>query len=1269
MENQLTPRPLQGEILGRADTVRVCGYLDPMKQRRIDCEYPAGETIAELLERATAGERRPGFAHALIAQVNGGAIPPEWWGRIRPRPGALVTFFCRLQGDATRSILALAVTVAAIVFAPYLAGLPILAGLTGLIGSQAVIGIIGAGIAMGGMLALNQLYPIVPPQLREPESVKSVAGIQGGSNAINRYGAVPIILGRHRFYPPMAVMPYTEIYGDDQYLRGAVVWGIGRHTRADYKIGETPLEEFEDAEFEHTAGGPGDAPLSLIVRDIHEEQLSIVLEAGEPSIRLTQPNTFFISVDITAPEGIYRVNKDTGAYRQREVSVDFAYRLAGSSDPWVDFGTITFRREMTTARKARHVNVPAGEYEVRASAHGTGSDEVNVKSMLVWTALRSATGKHAIRFPKPLALTAFRIRASDQLNGVIDQLNATVNSLALAYDGAGNWVANQPTSNPADLFRFVLQNDAQLRPKPDSEIDIETLEDWWVYCNANRFKYNAVRDTFAGTWNLLCEIAAAGRAFPIHRDGKWSVAWDRPNDVIRQHFTPKNAWGFASEKSFAEETHAWRIPFIDEDKDFAESEMTVYADGYNESNATKFEQIEFPGVTNRDLIWRHGRFHIAQIELRPQTTSFTTDLEGLIAQRGDRVNFASEIDLIGQFSGYVRGAGIDAGNDYIDLDEIAVLQPGQDYAIGFTKNNGVYVVRSVVVPPGGAETRRLTLAGNDELPIGGELYSFGLAGFETVVMRIKEIVYQDELRARVTVVDDAPEISQADEGEIPDYDPDITPPVDPSSLPPRDLRVTEWLESFGKTLRLMARVSWQVPRLAFIRQFEVQKRDEDAAGDWKRAAIVGGPKTEAEFPLDSEGVWSFRVRAIFADGRFSTWATLPNIEMLGILDPPDDIKNLHRTYISGNSTLDWDEIRDARAVRYEVRRGETLASALTIADKLAQPRFATVGDGTYWIAGYVLRPDGERIYSVNWASVLLQDSVLTKNIIVTHDEAALGFPGDKEGCEVVAGVLRATGAPITAGWALEILNDINALDGYRTFVYRAPVGHIVDVKRLESCPLNMIWEGVGAAVGEDFLSHADLLAVADILGQAAARQVRVFPVMRVSRSTEFTTYDIFAPSDVFAEADIFPEEGPAWEPWQPFSPGAMKGRIFQAGLVGYSLDPEINPACPAFSWAVDVPDRIDNYNNLTIPAATATSGGLALTFRPDATPSVPAPFNGGPAGQALPTIGGHVIGAITEDLIIEITNLTLAGCTVKIATGSPPSYIAKSNVSIQAFGY
>jgi predicted phage tail protein len=129
---------------------------------------------------------------------------------------------------------------------------------------------------------------------------------------------------------------------------------------------------------------------------------------------------------------------------------------------------------------------------------------------------------------------------------------------------------------------------------PDAQIDLGNLQDWWVYCVANGFKFNQVITSVGSVYDKLCDIAAAGRAVPTFIDGKWGVIWDRPSDSIVQHFTPRNSWGFQGQSPMRSSRTAGGFRSSTRTTATPQDERIVYDDGYDASNATLFEASSFP---------------------------------------------------------------------------------------------------------------------------------------------------------------------------------------------------------------------------------------------------------------------------------------------------------------------------------------------------------------------------------------------------------------------------------------------------------------------------------------------------------------------------------------------------------------------------------------------------------------------------------------------------------------------------------------------------
>lgn len=1266
----LIRRSIDGEVLGPGEMIRVIGRTHPLNGGRIDRLALAGSSITEILALALSDHPDLRLRRDFIVHLDGHPIPEKNWRRVRVKKGGTVTFVPRLQNSGVlRSVLSVVVAVAAIIVAGPLGGAFAATAFGAAIGISAATAtaLIAGGIILAGTLALNALFPVRPAAVPEGVNATALNSIQGARNQANPFGPIPVVLGRHRQSPVYAAKPYTEIVGDDQYLRLLFCLGYGPLVIEDIRIGETPIAQFSDYEIQIRQGFVGDAATSLYPGSVDETSLSITLEnfgdgggvdgtAGVIHTQSTAAETDEISLDFTATEGMFYANPQsrTGSPEPWSVRIDIWVQIH-SAGAFVPAGQVEFTRSVSPTRRGFVYAVARGQHQVRVR-RATGWGGEFVRDTVVWSALRSIKHAAPIAFPKPLALIALRIKGTDQLSGVIDTLNCVTTSLVKAWNGAA-WVVDAGSQWPSDLFRHVLQGPANARPVPDEQIDLENLQEWRTFCVANNFRFNQVRSGVTSVSDALDDIAAAGRAVKTFIDGKWGVIWDRPADSIVQHFTPRNSWGFQLQRAYAQQPHGWRVPFINEVNGFTSDERIVYDDGYDASNATLFEGLQFPGVTDPEGIWKHGRFHIAQSRLRPEKISLSVGWEHLVCTRGDRVHVTHDVPLIGLASGRVKSVA----GQVVTLDQQVTVENGKTYGVRFRVPEGARSFNRALSATVAGDYLEIELVGDLSLVRAGTLFGFGETDLESAVYRVQGISHQKDLIATLTLVDDAPEISLADQGEIPEYDPHVTVPPDPFTLPPRDLRYQEVIDGQGASVRALMRLIWQVPRFGHIASFEVQRRDDDVGGSWVTVESVPVPRTSADVPLVAAGVWSFRVRCVFSDGTVSAWASLIGLTLSGLTSAPADVINLHFRSVDGQTVLDWTPVIDQRILNYEVRKGTGWDTGLVVGDAVVQPPWPATGDGTYHVRAYIVSPFGLRIYSAATASISIAGSIIARNIILSKDEQADGWTGALDGGVVDGSFIRTDiGETIGDALATEIVAQLE-LDGLHIAVYVS--GSVVDIGRAAECRFWTEYEASGVAQGADFLGTSDFMAEVDVLGAAPTRFIRAFPIWRFASAGEI---DAFAAADVFAAPDVF-SAGAEWGDWVAIPQGTRVARFYQTGYVLITDQENIDAVGTKFRWFVDVPDRTDDYTDLAVPdtglALTFYAGGYDATETPGA---VPTPFNGGPNGALVPHVQRAIVDGSNGDEV-KITDLTLIGCTVHVVNAG--SNVTRTGVNLLVRGY
>ena len=219
-------------------------------------------------------------------------------------------------------------------------------------------------------------------------------------------------------------------------------------------------------------------------------------------------------------------------------------------------------------------------------------------------------------------------------------------------------------------------------------------------------------------------------------------------------------------------------------------------------------------------------------------------------------------------------------------------------------------------------------------------------------------------------------------------------------------------------------------------------------------------------------------------------------------------------------------------------------------------------------------------------------------------------------------------------------------------------GQVVDLGYPAKASISANYVLVGSPVGQNILTVASILTMPDTLGAASTAYVSGGPEINIATNVN----DAFSVADVFAAADAF--QGPlVWNGWQKLIPGVQLARAVQHRISIATSDAGTIPYLEAYSHQVQLPARIDHYQNQAIPAT-----GLTITFVSD-NGNVGA-FNGGPGGTpgstGLPYVNFSGVGLLSGDQV-HVTIESLSGLTVQIYNGGSP--VARSGVNINVEGY
>lgn len=1050
----------------------------PFKARNAVMLAPEGATLTDIVRMAGfVGKRILPHVHVYVDDLE---VPQDRWHRVRPKEGRSVYIQVRLHGGGgdgeDKNPLRVILMLAVVVLAAYFGGPGALFNAAKGAGTLAKIGAFAANMAVSAAIATAGFYlvdAIVPPP--RPPGAQYGWGQQDGNpyamltgirNQFAPYAPIPRVLGKRRLFPLLAARPYTENLNGKQYLRMLLLVGYGRLRITDLRIGDTPITAFPGAAFEILEGTLSDAPTTLFTRVVREDGLTIKLQRTEDSFsggsppggwtpgfdlwstfqdatpdvplsapalvspatytfsdpggwitRTTRLNTSEISLDMSAPRGMFRANAQGRRY-ETYVDVQVQYRAAGTTGSWLtptwlepsaSLGTGTngtIRVQALSAdpivRSARFSTGSSGQWDVRVKHNGPtrGSDPTYVDDVY-WTALRSISTDTPVTMPG-LAQIALRLEASEQLNGAPDTINCLAESYLPTFNGT-SWDDANPviTSNPAWAYAHVMRWRGQNRVIPDSRIDGPGIKAWADACAATAPNASEPRWTYdnviegGSIYTALQDIAGHGRASFTILDGKYSVVRDVEQTVPVQVITPRNSSSYEGRKAFVDIPHAFRCTFSNRDKNNEPDEVIVYRDGYAKEAgggnvaATKFEILNFPAATSSTQAWREGRYHLATLLLRPEEHSISMDIEHVRCTKGDLVRLQYDVIKVGSGSGRISGRTVSGPNvTHFDLDSPVTMETGQSYALRVRRRNGAVVLLPVVTVNGFQETVQLvTPIAASTAPDAGDLYAFGQAGIETAPMIVKSIEAGEDLTARLTLVDAQAGVWTADTGTIPTFNTFISgrrhvqdapaiPSISLTSSEAALLRLADGTLQERLLVRIIPRGNDQIA----VARFEVQFRNA-GGGDWTPAAQATPEAPIIYITNVTQGeAYDVRVRAWSNGGTPSAWATLTNHTIIGKTTRPADVTGLTVSRRIDGVVLTFNAVTDIDLWAYEVRRGGTGWSSAS-----------HVGFFTATTIGLQESLSADTVYRVKAVDVIGLDSLNAAS--VTASGTLPSFPG------------------------------------------------------------------------------------------------------------------------------------------------------------------------------------------------------------------------------------------------------------------------------------
>lgn len=1141
-------------------------------------------------------------------------VKPKDWDSVIVKGNTRVTIrVCPTGGggggggkNPLKLILTIATIAAAAYFGPALG--------TALLGesvSAATAAAVGAGIInLVGVYAINALIPPPKPTFDRASNTREspTLSLTGASNRQNPYGVVPRVFGQYKVYPTMAAQPYTEIAGNKQYMRLLFDFGYGELSLSDLKIGDTAIANYEEIDTEIKYGASGDTNFKLYSNNISETSFSLKLtNTGGAQVFTTEVESNEAIVDGRFA-GLVSISSD-GTNQQLSVNIKYEYSVAGAGS-WTTVSTETYTNNTRQGYYvSKRIELPsAGQYDIRVTRTTADTDSDLIFDEFYISSLKSVKDSPPISsdLVGNRCMVAMRIKATDQLNGVVDQFNA-IATAKLEYWNGSSWASATATRNPAWAFAEVLRGGANGNPVDDSLIDGDSLKTWADACDAAaqdgdpKWRFDAVVDYPTTVFELLRDIAAVGRASFGMVDGKYTVIRDVEQSTPVQHFTPRNSWGFNATKVFADPVHGIKCRFINPDRDYQQDEVIAYDDGYSSSNATRFHEIQFWGCTSKNQAWREGRYHIAVSRLRPEIYSFSCDIENLICTRGDLIRVLHDVTSWGQKGARIKSVTTDMSGDAtgIEIDEEVTMASGYTYNVRIRASDGSTSLHAVTNEVDTVTSLEFTTPiDSASIPEVGDLIQFGQTNLESVELIVKKIDAGQDLTATLTCVDAAPEVHDSDTGGIPEFDPKITnTPPSQKGIPDTPVILNIYSDENALRVNPDGSTTPQIiidiapqPTGSSVQRgaIEVRYKLEDAT-EYESFTVLGNPTRFYIVPVEEAEIYDLGLRAHSKFGEVSPWKTRLGYEVIGRVNPPATPENFHINIVNDSAYLYWDANTESDLDYYQLRfssltTGALYENAIDLLPKLPKTAVSAVAPartGTYFLKAFdTLNKGSETPAEVT----TIFESVKNLNVIETQTESP-GYAGTKT--DVVAtteGYLVLDNTELWDDLTGNMDDWLGLLDagggdtggsvssiGYYEFENYLDLGS----KYTSRCTATIVQTAIDYANSFDILlgNLDELEGLWDDLNDSTAPDTNVKLQVAVT--------------------DDDPSGSPTWSSWLDFIVGDYTARALKFRCVLTSNNIYQTPRVSTLSVTVDMPDRVDAAEDIESGA-----GAYAVTYTP-----------------------------------------------------------------------
>lgn len=872
---------------------------------RVRLLVDAGDTIDQIF-KTKSEHYKPGPVQPIAVIANRQDIPPDQWADYIISPGENLLVVARPYGIEWT---------AALIF-------------------EVVLAVVAVGSAV---YAATLDYP---EGLSDDAERSRTYNLDAQGNVARLGAPIPARYGRFRIYPDFASEPFREFIDDDQYLYQLFAIGQGSYSYSDLKIGDTPIENFEEITSQFYEAGqdvelfPTDVETSGDVSNIELYASNHDDYTGTPGPFVLNPigtQAKSVSFDIVFPRGLNEIDSDGDV---NPITVQITYRrreIDAAGDPVGNYVTLAVKTythaTVDVLRKTERFTLPSSgtrRFECLCYRSNADINAIRVVDQTVWSSMRAEL-ESIKTFPH--MVWAIKAKATNNLSTLSERKFNGIFTRKLPSWNGSSWNADTATRNPAWAYADMLRSEYG-GDYADGAIDLDAIRTLALTADARGDYFDGQFDKKTTLWEAAKAALASCRAYPLQYGEVFSLVRDDGTPANEYMFNGRNIRKDSLSVTYATMDH-WgddsvEVEYIDPSS-WKPEQIICAIPG---SPAIKPKKIKLFGVTDRVQANREGLFIAAKAAYRNIAADFSTELDARVPQYLDRLHVVQEVMTWGK-----GGEILNAAGQRLTLSEPVDFEGAGSHYIYLRQDNGA---------ADGPYTA-VEVAGNREAvdiieAMPGYIYTgtakektyfaFSSGENKTREMIVQKIESVGEFELKVQAVVDDPRVHEFDalvnDGTI--TTPEPQPPKAPISLTITSVQVIHGGTYESPEIRLV----WNLVEGANRYFIEISY---DAGGAWQRVATVTEPHVDL---VVKRGTIDIRIAA--QRNEIGAWYQLQTSAGNEFdLTPTPTALNLVAPFTGLSVSVDWTD--DLTAISWLVEVRPKGSSQVNYSEVVAAPAF------------------------------------------------------------------------------------------------------------------------------------------------------------------------------------------------------------------------------------------------------------------------------------------------------------------------------------------